>query len=86
VFQLIFDGWRTGFVLNLLNVLMLFEDNWEGVTGDPVKFGLGFVSMVFDVIFMIQHYILYRSREDDKRLLDDTDDDGLVPAEYPRRL
>uniref|UniRef100_A0A914DC29 Cystinosin n=1 Tax=Acrobeloides nanus TaxID=290746 RepID=A0A914DC29_9BILA len=35
-------------------------DDWSGFYGDPVKFGLGLVSMVFDVIFMIQHYILYR--------------------------
>jgi cystinosin len=37
-----------------------YIDNFEGITGDPVKFGLGFLSMVFDVIFMVQHYILYR--------------------------
>lgn len=33
--------------------------DWSAVTGDPVKFGLGFCSMFFDVIFMIQHYWLY---------------------------
>jgi len=47
VAQLIFDGWR--------------KDDWKGVIGDPVKFGLGFTSMVFDIIFMIQHYGLYKS-------------------------
>jgi len=46
VLQLLFDGWRT--------------DNWTGVSGDPVKFGLGFMSMVFDLIFMVQHYGFYR--------------------------
>jgi len=51
VVQLIFDGWRT--------------DNWAGLIGDPVKFGLGFTSMVFDVIFMIQHYGLYKDRSDE---------------------
>lgn len=29
-----------------------------------MKFGLGMVSMVFDVLFMVQHYCLYRSREE----------------------
>jgi len=43
--QLLFDAWRT--------------DNWRGVIGDPVKFGLGFVSIFFDIIFMLQHYVLY---------------------------
>ena len=32
------------------------------MSGDPVKFGLGFTSMVFDTIFMIQHFCLYRHR------------------------
>ena len=37
------------------------QDDWSAVTGDPVKFGLGFASMVFDVIFMVQHFCLYRN-------------------------
>jgi cystinosin len=37
-------------------------DNWGGITGDPVKFGLGLLSIGFDVIFMVQHYILYTDR------------------------
>lgn len=40
VAQLLFDGWTT--------------DHWKSVIGDPVKFGLGFCSMFFDIIFMIQ--------------------------------
>jgi cystinosin len=36
------------------------------VIGDPVKFGLGFVSMFFDVIFMVQHYGLYRGAKYEK--------------------
>jgi len=44
--QLLFDSSRTG--------------NWSGVIGDPVKFGLGLLSVFFDVIFMVQHYILYK--------------------------
>ncbi len=31
--------------------------------GNPVKFGLGFASMVFDIIFAVQHYILYPKGE-----------------------
>jgi cystinosin len=42
--QLIFDSWR--------------KDDWKGISGDPVKFGLGLVSMIYDIIFMIQHYVL----------------------------
>ena len=34
--------------------------DWSKVTGDPAKFGLGFASMVFDTVFMVQHWGLYR--------------------------
>ena len=33
------------------------------MAGDPVKFGLGFASMFFDIIFMAQHYLCFRSRD-----------------------
>jgi len=34
--------------------------DWSAVSGDPVKFGLGFSSMFFDTIFFVQHWVLYR--------------------------
>lgn len=48
----------------ILSIAQLFIDataqgSWDGIMGDAVKFGLGFVSMVFDILFIIQHYILY---------------------------
>ena len=33
------------------------------VTGDPVKFGLGLVSIIYCVVLLIQHYGLYRDRK-----------------------
>ena len=33
--------------------------DFSGITGNPAKFGLGFVSIIFDVVFMLQHYCLY---------------------------
>lgn len=36
------------------------QDDWSGLTGNPVKLGLGNVSIVFDLIFIVQHYWLYR--------------------------
>ena len=35
-------------------------DDWGSIFGDPTKFGLGLFSIVFDLIFMTQHYILFR--------------------------
>ena len=34
--------------------------DWTPFYGDFVKTGLGFLSMGFDLIFIVQHYILYR--------------------------
>ncbi|EGY17987.1 cystinosin [Verticillium dahliae VdLs.17] len=36
------------------------QRDWSGITGNPVKFALGNVSMIYDLIFMTQHYVLYR--------------------------
>lgn len=32
---------------------------WNGIAGNPVKFALGSFSMLYDVVFMTQHYFLY---------------------------
>jgi len=40
-------------------------DDWDGLVGDPAKVALGNTSMVFDVIFMIQHYYLYNAQNID---------------------
>ncbi|KAE9420092.1 hypothetical protein Angca_006736, partial [Angiostrongylus cantonensis] len=45
-------------VLQCVNV-----SNWVAFYGNPVKFGLGLVSILFDIIFIIQHYVLYRGVE-----------------------
>lgn len=65
------EGWSIHNVLldfagGLLSVAQLMLDclvtgDWSGAIGDPVKFGLGFTSMVFDVVFMSQHYIFFPS-------------------------
>jgi cystinosin len=39
------------------------QHDWSGITGNPVKFALGNVSMVYDCVFFVQHYILYRGAQ-----------------------
>ncbi|KAI9916745.1 hypothetical protein PsorP6_016770 [Peronosclerospora sorghi] len=34
-------------------------NDWTAMTGDPVKFALGFVSILVDVVFILQHYVFY---------------------------
>ncbi|KAK8212365.1 L-cystine transporter [Phyllosticta capitalensis] len=63
-------GWAIDTILldisgGILSNMQLFidsalEGDWSGITGNPVKFGLGNVSILFDVIFLVQHYALYR--------------------------
>ena len=66
-------GWSIGNVLldfsgGFLSVAQLLLDGytlgWGGLVGDPIKFGLGFVSVFFDVVYMVQHYCLYTDRTD----------------------
>jgi cystinosin len=56
------------------------EDDWSGVRGDPLKFGLGLVSMAFDVFFCVQHFILYpdRQRAESRGGRKEDDEDVLV--------
>ena len=37
-----------------------FSDDWGSVFGDPTKFGLGLFSVLFDILFILQHYVFYR--------------------------
>ncbi|XP_037105363.1 cystinosin isoform X1 [Syngnathus acus] len=65
-------GWSIGTVLldfsgGLLSISQMTldsynNDEWRLIFGDPTKFGLGFFSVVFDVVFIFQHYCLYRLR------------------------
>lgn len=41
-------------------MLVLISDDWASLFGDPTKFGLGLFSVLFDVFFMLQHYVFYR--------------------------
>jgi cystinosin len=51
----------TGGFLSVAQLLMdcAVTKDWSGIAGDPVKFGLGLTSMVFDVLFMVQHFVLF---------------------------
>ena len=51
-----------GGVLSLAQLLIdsSLQNDWSGITGNPVKFGLSNVTLFFDIIFFLQHYVLYR--------------------------
>jgi len=67
------EGWSIGNILldftgGILSMLQMIlnsynYNDWESIFGDPTKFGLGLFSVVFDILFIIQHYYLYRHRK-----------------------
>lgn len=71
-------GWAIEMILcditgSFLSITQLFIDSWlvhdwSGITGNPLKFWLGNVSLFFDVVFMTQHYILYRGAGEKKAI------------------
>ncbi|XP_037027131.1 cystinosin homolog isoform X2 [Bradysia coprophila] len=65
----------TGGILSMLQMLLngYNYDDWSSIFGDPTKFGLGLFSVLFDILFMVQHYGLYRH----SRKLEDNNDNEI---------
>jgi len=80
-------GWSIGQILldltgGIFSTAQLLIDSslqgdWSGVTGNPVKFWIGQTSMVFDMVFMLQHYVLYRDKDD----IGNSEEEGLLSDE-----
>jgi len=57
----------TGGSLRLVQLLLdcQYTGTWGDVTGDGrLSFGLSLISMSFDVLFLLQHFVFYRRREE----------------------
>eukprot|EP01134_Creolimax_fragrantissima_P001987 CFRG1987T1 len=56
----------TGGLLSIFQMLLIAYNlnDISGFFGNPAKFALGLVSIAFDVLFIIQHYVLYRHTRD----------------------
>lgn len=52
----------TGGALSILQMFLLAcnYNDWVSIFGNFTKFGLGIVSVTFDILFVVQHYILYK--------------------------
>ena len=48
------------FCVSILILLFIHSDDWKSIFEDPTKFGLDAFSICFDLLFVTQHYILYR--------------------------
>jgi cystinosin len=47
-----------------LGIDSYLQNDWSGITGNPVKFALGNIAIIFDIVFMTQHYILYPNSDE----------------------
>jgi hypothetical protein len=64
------EGWSignilldfTGGIFSLLQMFLLASNynDWSSIFGSPTKLGLAIFTILFDVLFITQHYILYR--------------------------
>lgn len=64
------EGWSIGSVLfdfigGTLSLIQMFlfamnYNDWLSLFGSITKFGLAIASIVFDIVFIVQHYFLYR--------------------------
>ncbi|KAL7581083.1 hypothetical protein ACA910_005886 [Epithemia clementina (nom. ined.)] len=83
IWQILLD--LTGGLLSNLQLVLdcVALNEFSGLTGNIPKLLLGQVSIVFDVIFCLQHYVLYPSRSDPGRILvpsseEDPENDNFV--------
>lgn len=72
-------GWLS---LAQLSIDSALQNDWSGMIGNPVKFGLSNITIVFDIIFIFQHYVLYR--QPSKLLEDQVEDESIWGNERER--
>ncbi|KAG6012283.1 hypothetical protein E4U54_007624 [Claviceps lovelessii] len=57
------------------------QHDWSGITGNPIKFALGNISFVYDSIFLVQHYVLYRNAESGSKLESDEEQQRFLSSD-----
>ena len=87
------EGWSMGNILfdflgGLLSLtqmilLAINYNDWSSIFGSVTKLGLGILSIGFDLVFIVQHYVLYKASKqqaDGYTVLDDNDAPAAVPT------
>ncbi|EGX47008.1 hypothetical protein AOL_s00097g54 [Orbilia oligospora ATCC 24927] len=75
IWQILADFFGGVLSLVQLGIDAALEGGWDGVKGNIVKTGLGVISMALNVVFIIQHYIIYTGREQVVGSDEDDEDD-----------
>jgi cystinosin len=64
IWNVIFDISGGIFSISQLLIDAYIAGEWSGIFGNMTKLMLGIISTVFDLLFLFQHYILYRKKTD----------------------
>lgn len=68
----------TGGILSLVQLVVssVFISHYPiGIIANPAKLGLSVLAIAFDLVFILQHYVIYK----DRRINDRVDEPGLGP-------
>ncbi|KAF7496353.1 Cystinosin -like protein [Sarcoptes scabiei] len=82
----------TGGLLSMCQMFLLSYnyDDWISIFNNFTKFGLGFISILFDLLFVLQHFVFYRNssaqRYDSRTILVDNNiqNQSVRPSEEQR--
>lgn len=87
------ENWRiemilldfSGGILSLAQLVIdsSLNEDWSGLTGNPAKLFLSNITIIFDLVFIIQHYILYADPQKKKQ---DTQEDAQDEPSVARPL
>jgi len=85
-------GWSIGNILldftgGFLSIGQMFvisynQNDWGSVFGDPTKFGLGLFSVLFDIVFILQHYVFYRNNSPSEELINNDDGENIETVSH----
>ena len=53
-----------GGISSILQMIVISynENDWSSFIGNPTKFGAGLLSILFDIVFILQHYVFYSQK------------------------
>ncbi|KAF2352188.1 PQ-loop repeat [Trinorchestia longiramus] len=73
IFQVMLDF--TGGVMSIIQMFLIADnyDDINSVLSDPTKLGLGLLSIFFNILFFIQHFVLYRNNDNNPQDFSITD-------------
>ena len=54
------------------------DNDWSSMTSNPGKLGIAILSIAFDVVFLVQHYVLYPQSLPYLRSDTGSETDGLI--------